>query len=97
MEEIPDINDGTQIYSLVQGESVRGYQIGLQTRIKVAMLFVQPELYFNVTGGSVERIIQGSSTAELLNVQFNRIDIPLLVGVKLGPARINVGPVGSDP
>jgi opacity protein-like surface antigen len=30
-----------------------------------------------------------------LNVKFNRFDIPLLVGAKLGPARINIGPVGS--
>ncbi|MCK4989930.1 MAG: hypothetical protein KAS29_05570, partial [Bacteroidales bacterium] len=32
---------------------------------------------------------------EILDVKFNRIDVPLLVGVKLGPARLNVGPVGS--
>jgi len=64
------------------------------TRINVFMLFVQPELYFNVTGGSVEKVL-ANGTSELLNVQFNRIDIPLLIGAKFGPARINVGPVGS--
>jgi opacity protein-like surface antigen len=26
---------------------------------------------------------------------FNRLDIPVMIGVKLGPVRINAGPVGS--
>jgi hypothetical protein len=71
-----------------------GYHIGLQTQIKVAMLLIRPEIYFNAGGGTVEQIVDGGAT-EALNVKFNRIDIPVLVGVKLGPARINVGPVGS--
>ena len=53
-----------------------------------------PELYFNAGGGTVEQVVEGGAT-EILDVKFNRIDIPLLVGVKLGPARLNVGPVGS--
>ncbi len=94
MEDITGISDGTDVYNLVTGESVRGYQIGAMARVKVAMVYVQPELYFAVTGGSVEQVMENGAT-ELLDVQFNRIDIPLLVGVKFGPARINVGPVGS--
>ncbi|MDA3822080.1 MAG: porin family protein [Bacteroidales bacterium] len=94
MDDIIGISDGTEVYDLLAGETVRGYQVGIMTRVNVLMLFVQPELYFNVTGGSVKKVLE-DGTSDLLNVQFNRIDIPLLVGVKLGPARINVGPVGS--
>jgi opacity protein-like surface antigen len=94
MDDIMGISNGTDIYDLLAGETVRGYQIGIMTRVNVLMLFVQPELYFNVTGGSVNKVM-ANGASELLTVQFNRIDIPLLVGVKLGPARINVGPVGS--
>ena len=94
MQDITGITDGSQVYDHIQGETVRGYQVGLQTRVKVAMIFVQPELYFNVTGGSVQKVIAGGAT-ELLDVQYNRIDIPLLVGAKFGPARVNLGPVGS--
>ncbi|MEX0987240.1 MAG: porin family protein [Bacteroidales bacterium] len=94
MDDVTGITDGTQVYDLVTGETVAGYQFGLMTRLKVAMVFVQPELYFNTTGGTVEQVIQGGAT-EVLNVKFNRIDIPVLVGVKLGPARLNAGPVGS--
>lgn len=94
IEDLAGINDGTDVYDLVTGESVMGYHVGIQTRIKLAMIVIQPELYFNAGGGTVEQIVENGAT-EVLNVNFNRIDLPLLVGVKLGPARINVGPVGS--
>ncbi len=94
MDDITGITDGTEVYNLVTGETVTGYQVGLMTRVNIAMFFVQPELYFNAVGGSVEQVYE-IGTSELLNVQFNRFDIPLLVGMKLGPARINAGPVGS--
>ncbi len=96
MDDITGITDGSEVYNLVTGETVAGYQVGLMTRVNIAMFFVQPELYFNVVGGSVEQVVQGvTNENEMLNVQFSRFDIPLLVGVKLGPARINAGPVGS--
>lgn len=94
MDDITGITEGSQVYDLVTGESVTGYQVGLMSRVNVAMFFVQPELYFNTTGGMVEQVVQGGAN-ELLEVKFNRVDIPLLVGVKVGPARINAGPVGS--
>jgi hypothetical protein len=93
------ISTADEAYDLLRGDNVRGYQAGLQTRIKVAMIFIQPELYFNVTGGTVDQVIENSITGtqdiNTLTVKYSRIDIPLLVGVKLGPARVNVGPVGS--
>jgi hypothetical protein len=94
IEDITGINDGSDVYDLITGDGVTGYHVGLQTRIKIAMVVIQPELYFNAGGGTVEQVVDGGAT-EILNVKFNRIDIPLLAGVKFGPARIHLGPVGS--
>lgn len=94
MADVTGINTGLEVYDLITGENATGYQVGLMTRINIAMLYVQPEIYFNVAGGSVEKVVDGGAT-ELLDIKFNRIDMPLLVGVKLGPARFNAGPVGS--
>ena len=94
IEDITGINDGSDVYDLITGEGVMGYHLGLQTRIKIAMVVIQPELYFNAGGGTVEQVVDGGAT-EILNVNFSRIDIPLLAGVKFGPARISLGPVGS--
>ncbi len=94
MDDITSINDGSQVYDLITGESVTGYHVGLMTQIKIAMLVIKPELYFNAGGGTLEQVVENGPT-EVLNVKFSRIDVPVLAGVKLGPARINVGPVGS--
>ena len=94
IEDITGISDGSDVYDLITGDAVMGYHLGLQTRIKIAMVVLQPELYWNAGGGTVEQVVDGGAT-ELLDVKFNRIDIPLLVGAKFGPARINLGPVGS--
>jgi len=93
-EDITGISDGADVYDLITGESVMGYHVGIQTRIKVAMLVIQPEVYFNAGGGTVEQVVQGGAT-EVLNVNFSRVDVPIMLGVKLGPARISGGPVGS--
>lgn len=94
MEDITGISDGGDVYDLITGDGVMGYHLGLQTRLKIAMVVLQPELYFNAGRGTVEQVVDGGAT-EILNVKFNRFDIPLLAGVKLGPARISLGPVGS--
>ena len=94
VSDLTDLGSGADVYDLVTGDNVMGYHVGVQTRIKIAMLFVQPELYFNDGGGSVEKIANGG-VSEVMNVDFKRIDLPVLVGVKFGPARLGIGPVGS--
>ena len=94
MDDITGIEDVSGAYDLVTGDAVTGYHIGLQTRIKIAMVLIQPELYFNAGGGTVEQVYE-NGTSELFDVKFKTIDIPLLLGVKFGPARFNLGPVGS--
>ena len=94
MDDITGIQEGGDVYDLITGDMVAGYQVGLQSRVNIAAFFVQPEVYFNAVKGSVEKVVDGGANA-MLDVEFNRFDIPLLVGVKLGPARINAGPVGS--
>lgn len=93
-EDVTGISDGSDVYDLVTGDAVMGYHFGVQTRIKIAMLFVQPEAYFNAGGGTVEQVVDNGAT-EVLNVRFSRIDIPVLLGVKLGPVRLNAGPTGA--
>ncbi|MEN8201192.1 MAG: porin family protein [Bacteroidota bacterium] len=94
ISDVTGINDGNDVYDLVTGDAVMGYHFGVQTRIKVAMIYVQPELYFNSGGGTVEQVYENGAS-EMLNVNFSTIDVPVLVGVKLGPVRLNLGPVGS--
>ncbi|MBN1131575.1 MAG: PorT family protein [Bacteroidales bacterium] len=95
-DDITGIEDGPDVYDLITGESVAGYHIGLQSRVKLGNFYVQPEVYWNAGGGTVEQVVQsGNIEGEVFKIRFGRIDIPVLAGIQMGPVRINAGPVGS--
>jgi hypothetical protein len=94
ISDLTGIQDGSDVYDLVTNDNVMGYHIGFQTRVDLAVIFIQPELYFNDGGAKIEEF-KNDGLEATYNVNFQRIDLPLLVGAKLGPARLNLGPVGS--
>ena len=95
IDDITGIGSAGDAYDLATGDHVAAYHVGIQTRVKLAMLFIQPELYFNDGGGTLQKVVEGNPTDELMSVDFKRVDLPVLVGVKLGPVRLGAGPAGS--
>lgn len=95
--DVSNVVSGTTTYSLSQDQSFQGFHIGIQTRIKIFSLFLQPELLFNTSGGKV--LVETTSGSQIIQevkqVKYNKIDLPVLVGLKFGPARVNAGPVAS--
>ena len=60
-------------------------------------LYVQPEILLSTKGGTFD-IIQNDGdipVKQQVNVRFSSIDVPILVGLKGGPFRINAGPMAS--
>ena len=100
MDDVITVEDGVEEYSLegVSNASV-GFHGGIMLRVTLFSAYLQPELYFASTGGEV--ILKDvynyhpdrSEWTE--DLKFNRIDIPVMVGYKFGPARIQAGPVAS--
>ncbi|MBK6266023.1 PorT family protein [Marivirga sp. S37H4] len=77
-----------------EGDANYSYQVGAFARINILGFFVQPEAYFNsVQGEYVSRNNLGNKETVTLNQ--NKIDVPILFGYKLGPLRLNIGPVAS--
>ncbi len=80
-----------------------GYHFGAFARIKIAMLFLQPELIFSQTNASINLSPDGFDLTETANevksttstIKYNNFDIPVLVGIKLGPAHFCIGPVAT--
>jgi len=70
-----------------------GYVGGVYARIG-SKFFIQPELIFSAKGGSVNFLKNGSST-QTVAIDYTNIDVPLLVGIKFGPLRLNAGPMAS--
>lgn len=64
-----------------------GYQAGIYARVGAAGIHFQPELY--VTGKSSEATFENEGGEVTANVTFTSLDLPLLVGTRIG-----VGPIG---
>lgn len=77
-----------------------GFQAGFFGRLSVLGIYVQPELMFSSTNSRVKMSkiydsAQDQDTNFVKTQSFKRVDIPLLVGGKIGPLRVQAGPVGS--
>jgi hypothetical protein len=71
-----------------------GFHGGLFARIKLGPIYLQPEAVF-ISSTFDYSVDEGASLDVLKSQTFNRIAIPLLIGFKLGPVRINAGPAAS--
>lgn len=71
-----------------------GYVVGVYTRIG-RKLYVQPEILLSSKGGTIGILQNGATSPVKVDVTFSQIDIPVLLGVKLGPLRLNAGPMAS--
>ncbi|MEM1134395.1 MAG: outer membrane beta-barrel protein [Bacteroidota bacterium] len=93
--------DGLEELKVKAGNSRVGVHGGIFARINVPILpiYIQPELLFSSVGGEYEvsSVVGGNSEAgtntSIRDVNFSRLDIPALIGGKLGPLRINAGPI----
>lgn len=87
--------EGTKNLLVEQGDAKLGLHIGLFGRIQAFGVFIQPEFLFTQTQGEFVFSEEGSTYQKVASQKFNKIDIPVLVGWKIGPARLGVGPVAS--
>jgi hypothetical protein len=72
-----------------------GFHGGLFMRLTILGIYVQPELLFATSQNSYS--VKNMTTSEVKNVtqNLNNLSIPVMVGIKFGPFRINAGPAGS--
>ena len=89
------VTPGSEEY-ILEGlkDATYGFHAGVFMRVKVAMLSLQPELIFNSTGGEV-KVTDIYGVEDIKSMNFNRVNVPVLVGLNLGPLRLHGGPVGT--
>lgn len=89
-------NTGAQSLIIKLENANFGIHGGMVVRIPIKKFFLQPEVFFN--SSSVDFRIQdfngGVPTENLFREKYLDLDIPFLVGYKLGPLRLQAGPVG---
>ena len=70
-----------------------GYVFGAYLRVGKTF-FIQPEVLISSKGGTIS-ILQSGNTPINVDVKFSQIDVPVLIGCKFGPLRVNAGPMAS--
>jgi hypothetical protein len=72
-----------------------GYHFGGLLRVSLFGMYVQPELVFTSVAAEYTVTDQITQLPEFAKQRIGRVDIPLLIGAKLGSLRLGVGPVAS--
>ena len=82
-------------FGLSVKEANYGLHFGIFVQGKIGNFFIQPEVLFN--SNSVDYNIEDLSfqgTGSIIkNESFQHLDIPVMLGVKFGPLRLQAGPV----
>lgn len=82
-------------FSLAFHDANYGFHIGGFTRFNFGNFFIQPEIVFNSnkTTFKFKEFGMLQTTDSLRNERYQRVNIPLMLGVKFGIFRLNAGPV----
>ncbi len=75
-------------------DAAYGFHAGAFLRITMLIVYIMPEVVFSSTNYEYN-VTTASHPQEVLSQKFNKLEIPVLVGLKLGPLRINAGPAAS--
>lgn len=87
-----DITTGTNNIEALKDASW-GFHGGIFMRVKLLALYVQPEVVF--ASNTFDYTVKTATLTEVKSQTFNRLSVPVLVGFKLGPLRLNAGPAAS--
>lgn len=88
-----DLSTGTNNIEALK-DAAWGFHAGAFIRLSLLGLYLQPEVVF-ATNTYEYNVTTGTNPAELMKQTFNKLDIPILLGFKLGPLRINAGPAAA--
>ncbi len=99
MPSVATITSGSSTYTVNGLKSAKyGFHGGAFVRLTLFGVYVQPELLFSTRTNeyTVTNVTNQTSPVSYVAKQnFNKLDIPVMVGFKLGPLRLNAGPSGS--
>jgi opacity protein-like surface antigen len=99
MPSITTITSGSTTYTVDGLTSAKyGFHGGAFVRLTLFGVYIQPELLFSTRTNEYTVINvtnQASPVSYVAKQTFNKLDIPVMVGLKLGPLRLNAGPSGS--
>jgi len=98
MEDAQKVTTAGNINYLIDKAKGANYGIhgGLFFRLNIKKLYIQPEVLF-ATRSNEYTLLNVKTLADSAAVKqnFNKLSIPVMIGLKFGPLRINAGPAAS--
>jgi len=94
MEDVKTLTSGETEYvvNALKGANY-GFHGGAFVRFGMLGFYVQPELLFASRTDEYTIADADNPTAEIIKKQqFNQLDLPIMLGLKVGPLRLNAGP-----
>ena len=97
MNDVKEVVAGNTTYSVDAITSAKyGFQGGVFMRATLFGIYIEPELLLSTRTNEYSITDQTpGSVASIVKQNLTKLDIPVLVGFKLGPLRLNAGPAGS--
>ena len=90
-----EVFNDVEEFKLAINDANYGMHIGFLIQAKMNKFFIQPEFLFN--SNSVNYKVEDFSGDQIITTikeeKFNYLDIPIMVGYRLGPLRLQGGPV----
>ena len=94
MDKITSVSGSGSAAVAAAKDASWGFHGGAFVRISFLGLMIQPEVLFSTAENNL--LITQDGLADVIKSQkFNKLDIPILLGVKLGPVRVMAGPAAS--
>lgn len=87
------LKNGIDSFKLKLNDANYGFHFGIWARLKISGFYIQPEVSFNSSKVEYKFTKINTTLDSVRNETFRNLDIPLMVGTKLGSFRINAGPV----
>lgn len=96
METLKTITSGSTSYTVdALTEAKYGFHGGAFVRLSLLGIYLQPELLFTTRSNEYTVTNVTTSASTIVKQNFNKLDLPVMLGFKLGPLRLNAGPAAS--
>lgn len=97
MDDAKTVKSGSTAYLIDKAEGASyGFHAGVFLRASISKLYIQPEVLFATRSNEYTfKKIGSLQDSASVKQAINKLDIPVMIGLKFGPVRINAGPVGS--
>jgi Outer membrane protein beta-barrel domain len=96
MPTIKTVTSGTTSFTVDGLTAAKyGFHGGAFLRVTLFGVYIEPELLFSTRTNEYTVTNVQSTLATVAKQNFNKLDLPVMLGFKLGPLRIDAGPSGS--